>query len=195
MRALCPHCRLPRTHCLCDSAPQLSPRTQLVVLQHPSESQHPKNTLRLARLCLPELRLAVGETPEDFMALAKWLAPTRACLLYPDDHSQPLEQYANPVPEVLVFIDATWRKAYKMLALNPWLQGLPRCHFNAAPAGDYRLRKTRRAGGLSTLEAIAYGLNCVEGTDFSALNELQARWVERMQSFMPEDVKARYEPK
>lgn len=192
MRALCPHCRLSATACLCASAVPLRAATELLVLQHPDEVRHPKNTLRLARLCLPEIQVRVGESPQDFADLPQWIGSRRALLCYPDDTSAALEQVAPP--ELLIFIDATWRKAYKILQLNPWLQALPRCHFDAAPEGDYRLRKTSRAGGLSTLEAIAYGLNCVESADYSALNQLQALWVERMQGFMPEDVRQRYEP-
>lgn len=193
MRSLCPHCRMTASACLCSSAQALQTRTQVWVLQHPDEVDHPKNTLRLARLCLPEIRVCVGESAADFGAAAAAISPAKAVLCYPDDTSAPLEG-RQPAPTQLVFIDATWRKAYKMLQLNPWLQQLPRCHFDAAPAGDYRLRKTRRAGGLSTLEAIAHGLNSVEAGDYRALYELQALWVARVQGFMPEAVRQRYEP-
>lgn len=193
MRALCPHCRLPESACLCSSAKPLTSVTEILVLQHPHEARHPKNTLRLARLCLPNMQVQLGESAEDFAHVAAQLSRRRAWLCYPDDHSQPLRRGQAGAPDTLVFIDATWRKAFKMLQLNPWLQALPRCHFIDAPAGDYRLRKTARQGGLSTLEAIAHGLNCVEAGDFSALNALQALWVQRMQGFMPEDVRQRYE--
>lgn len=193
MRRLCPHCRLTAAACLCSSARPLQVQTQVWVLQHPAERDHPKNTLRLARLCLPDIHVLVGETPEDFRTAVAALSPAKAVLCYPDPTSVALES-RQPVASQLVFIDATWRKAHKILQLNPWLQQLPRCHFNAAPVGEYRLRKTRRAGGLSTLEAIAHGLNSVEAGDYRALYEVQALWVARVQGFMPKAVRQRYEP-
>ena len=193
MRELCPQCQLVSALCLCASTTKLQARTRIVVLQHPQEVNHAKNTLRLARLCLPEIQVWVGERPEDFSDARVQIAQRYSVLCYPQAGSVTLASQATQV-EQLVFIDATWRKAYKLLQLNPWLQSLPLCHFSDAPAGDYRLRKTSQAGGLSTLESIAYGLGCVEQLDVQALYQLQTEWVSRRQHFMPAQVRQRYEP-
>lgn len=189
---LCPDCRLARPQCLCAQAAPLAHQTPIYVLQHPAEAGHAKNTLRLARLCLPALRVVVGECEADFEPVRQQLSGAGAVLCWPGAGSAPLEQQA--APGALLFLDATWRKAAKMLALNPWLAALPRCSFAQAPAGDYRLRKTRVAGGLSTLEAIAYSLTVLEGLDVTPLYRLQAAWVAARMRHMPAEVKRRYEP-
>jgi DTW domain-containing protein YfiP len=62
----------------------------------------------------------------------------------------------------LVLIDATWRKARKMLALNPLLQTLPRWGLRALPPSRYAIRKAQRPEQRSTLEAACLGLGQLE---------------------------------
>ena len=62
----------------------------------------------------------------------------------------------------LVLIDATWRKARKMLALNPLLQALPRWGLRALPPSRYAIRKAQRPEQRSTLEAACLGLGQLE---------------------------------
>ncbi len=62
----------------------------------------------------------------------------------------------------LVLIDATWRKARKMLALNPLLQALPRWSLQALPPSRYAIRKAQRPEQRSTLEAACLGLGQIE---------------------------------
>jgi DTW domain-containing protein YfiP len=71
----------------------------------------------------------------------------------------------------LIVLDGTWRKSLKMLHMNPVLQTLPRldlaqAHEGAAqqPASPYaQLRKARRPGQFSTLEATCQALGQLEG--------------------------------
>ncbi|MNP39850.1 DTW domain protein [compost metagenome] len=58
--------------------------------------------------------------------------------------------------------DGTWRKARKLLYLNPLLGGLPRVTLAQAAASRYRLRKAPEAGALSTIEAVVGALNTLE---------------------------------
>ena len=60
-RPLCPHCLRPASACLCSCVQPVHSRVQLLVLQHPMEAGHAKNTARLLHLCLPGNRLEVGE--------------------------------------------------------------------------------------------------------------------------------------
>ena len=55
-RPLCLRCKRPESHCLCALIPALTPRTRVVVLQHPSEARHALNTARLAVLGLQGAR-------------------------------------------------------------------------------------------------------------------------------------------
>ena len=58
--------------------------------------------------------------------------------------------------------DGTWRKARKLLHLNPLLAQLPRVCLPAGLQSRYRLRKAPEEGALATIEAITVALNLQE---------------------------------
>mgnify|MGYP003449863359 FL=1 len=171
-RARCGRCQRPHSHCLCALIPQLQSRTRVLILQHPEESRHALNTARLAALGLVNGELQVGE---QFADLASWLADPayQACLLFPGDDAQPLATVAASAsarPLLLVVPDGTWRKARKLLYLNPLLAALPRVCLPTGLESRYRLRKAPMAGALSTLEAIVVALEALEAPQsFAAL--------------------------
>ena len=171
-RAQCPRCLRPQTHCLCALIPQLDSRTRVLLLQHPSEVGHALNTARLADLGLLNAELRVGEVFED---LATLLNPPgyQARLLFPAEDAQ-LIGTARPsdasLPWLLVVPDGTWRKARKLLHLNPLLAQLPRVTLPEGAVSRYRLRKAPGPGALSTLEAIVQALEILETpTSFAPL--------------------------
>ena len=171
-RAQCPRCLRPQTHCLCELIPQLESRTRVLLLQHPSEVNHALNTARLAALGLTNAELRVGEVFED---LATLLNPPgyRARLLFPGEGAQLITAHAPPgddLPLLLVVPDGTWRKARKLLHLNPLLAQLPRITLPEGAVSRYRLRKAPGPGALSTLEAIVQALEVLEpATSFAPL--------------------------
>lgn len=69
----------------------------------------------------------------------------------------------DPRPLLLVVPDATWRKARKLLYLNPALQALPRVTLSGGGVSRYRVRKAPTAEALSTIEAVVQALNELEG--------------------------------
>lgn len=163
-RSRCERCQRPQSHCLCGLIPQLSSRTRVLILQHPDEAKHALNTARLAALglCNAELRVA-----EQFAELPELLSDPayQACLLFPGEGAQPLSAIAgsaDPRPLLLVVPDGTWRKARKLLYLNPLLAALPRLALPEGLSSRYRLRKAPMAGALSTLEAIVTALDILE---------------------------------
>ncbi|WQG57148.1 DTW domain-containing protein [Pseudomonas sp. RTB3] len=166
-RAQCARCLRPETHCLCALIPQLDSRTRVLILQHPSEVNHALNTARLAALGLNNAELIVGEVFDDLPAL---LNPPgyQARLLFPADDAQPLEAYRSEGGEtgsmsmLLVVPDGTWRKARKLLHLNPLLAALPRVTLAQTVPSRYRLRKAPGPGALSTVEAIVQALQVLE---------------------------------
>ncbi|MDP9525063.1 tRNA-uridine aminocarboxypropyltransferase [Pseudomonas protegens] len=161
-RARCERCLRPTGHCLCPLIPRLPSRTRVLLLQHPSEVNHALNTARLAALGLSNAQLLVGEVFEDLPALLAQPGH-RACLLFPADDAQPLQAYAETdEPLLLVVPDGTWRKARKLLHLNPLLAALPRVTLASATPSRYRLRKAPGPGALSTLEAIVQALQVLE---------------------------------
>lgn len=161
-RRHCPRCLRPQTHCLCPLIPSLDSRTRVLVLQHPSEVSHALNTARLAALGLNNAQLIVGEVFDDLPTLLNQPG-YQARLLFPADEAQPLCAYAeNDQPMLLVVPDGTWRKARKMLHLNPLLAALPRVTLAEGGVSRYRLRKAPGPGALSTVEAIVQALQVLE---------------------------------
>ena len=161
-RPQCPRCLRPTTHCLCALIPSLHSRTRVLLLQHPSEVNHALNTARLAALGLVNTQLVVGEVFEDLQTL---LNPPgyQARLLFPGEVAQSLQTYGpSDEPLLRVVPDGTWRKARKLLHLNPLLAALPRVTLAAGAVSRYRLRKAPGPGALSTVEAIAQALQVLE---------------------------------
>lgn len=182
-RIQCERCQRPQSRCLCPLIPSLESRTRVVLLQHPDEVRHALNTARLAALGLRNAELRVGEVFDD---LAERLATDvyRVGLLFPGDEAQPLVAYAEDAdtrPWLLIVPDGTWRKARKLLYLNPLLETLPRVTLASVQPSRYRLRKAPEEGALSTVEAVTQALNALEGagcfdgllTPFDALIEGQ----------------------
>lgn len=169
-RPQCPRCLRPLSHCLCALIPSLDSRTKVLLLQHPSEVNHALNTARLAAAGLINAQLRVGEVFDD---LARWLNQPgyQARLLFPSPTAQVLQPYApSEEPLLLVVPDGTWRKARKLLHLNPLLAALPRVTLAAGGVSRYRLRKAPGPGALSTLEAIVQALQVLEApTSFEPL--------------------------
>lgn len=161
-RPQCPRCLRPTTHCLCALIPSLHSRTRVLLLQHPSEVNHALNTARLAALGLVNAQLVVGEVFENLQTL---LNPPgyQARLLFPGEEAQSLQTYGpSDEPLLLVVPDGTWRKARKLLHLNPLLAALPRVTLAAGAVSRYRLRKAPGPGALSTVEAIVQALQVLE---------------------------------
>lgn len=171
-RPRCSRCKRPESHCLCALIPDLPSRTEILVLQHPDEVDHALNTANLAVLGLRNATLQVGEVFEE---LPLWLTQPgfRTCLLFPGDDALPLDGLlaeTDDRPLRLVVPDGTWRKARKLLHLNPALAALPRVTLANVPPSRYRLRKAPMEGSLSTLEAIVAALNVLEApADYQAL--------------------------
>jgi DTW domain-containing protein YfiP len=161
-RLRCERCLRPQSHCLCALIPSLPSRTRVLILQHPSEVDHALNTARLAALGLQHGQLEVGEVFED---LAAWLSPPgyQARLLFPGEQAEVIGRYGDEEqPWLLVVPDGTWRKARKLLHLNPLLASLPRVTLAPGATSRYRLRKAPAPGALSTLEAITQALDTLE---------------------------------
>ena len=64
-RLLCPHCLRPQTTCICRFVTPIASTGEVLILQHPLEEHHAKNSARLLHLSLPGSRLVVGEVFDD----------------------------------------------------------------------------------------------------------------------------------
>lgn len=153
-RTVCPRCERPAPTCLCATlpAPPLAHRTELLILQHPAEAGHAKNTTALLTLGLQSARRLRGEVFDAALG-----GPGTA-LVYPGDGAPPWPG----APDRLILLDGTWRQSRRLLAANPWLAALPRLALPEMP-GRYTLRRAHRSGQLSTLEAGLHALALLEG--------------------------------
>lgn len=171
IRPRCARCQRPPGHCLCHLLPHIASRTQVLVVQHPDEQRHALNTARLLVNGLVQAELLVAEQlPEAWcarLADPHW----RTELLFPGPGAQLVTAASEDQrPRRLVLLDGTWRKARKLLYLNPVLQGLAQVTLPAGLSSRYRLRKAPMAESLSTIEAGMHALQIIEpGTNFSAL--------------------------
>ena len=144
--------------------------------------------MRVLQQCLTRLEVLVGESPESFsgQGLERLLTETRSGLLFPCADSQPVESNAAGQIDQWLVLDGTWRKAAKILYLNPQLRQLPCFHFADPPASRYRIRKAPKAGQLSTAEAVAYLLTLTEpATDTEPLLRAQDALIRNRLAFVP----------
>ncbi|MCG9966388.1 tRNA-uridine aminocarboxypropyltransferase [Shewanella cutis] len=195
-RHYCPTCCYPMNACLCSHVQQIKPQTQLLVLQHPCEVEHKKNSVRVLSLVIPDTQVYVGESEADFAALRAQLSRCQRpiYLVYPSEQSVSVEQQMISADCVLLLIDGTWRKAFKILQLNPWLAQLPAVHLPEGYASRYKIRKSSRSDSLSTLEASAYMLKALDkGLDVSPLLAAFDAMVALRLEAMPAEVRLRYD--
>ncbi|MEZ9234044.1 tRNA-uridine aminocarboxypropyltransferase [Shewanella sp. 10N.286.52.A9] len=195
-RAFCQKCAYPQSACVCSSVKTVKVKTEVIVLQHPSEVEHAKNTVKLLCLTLPETQVVVGETAEDFAELQVYLqqASKPVYLVYPSETSQRASESNSPEDCTILLIDGTWRKAFKMLQLNPWLLDLPALHIEFEGVSQYRIRKAKRSDSLSTLEATAYMLQAINPTlDIAPMFAAFDAMVQHKLDAMPPAVRARYD--
>ena len=169
-RAGCTVCLRPKSACICQWITPVAHAAEVLILQHPLEVDHAKNTGRLLHLSLPRSRMLTGEVfDEAGLRAAMEETPAYTVLLYPptpEEAEAPVlevERLKDPPGVRLVVLDATWRKSRKMLLLNPLLRRLPRLSLGEAPASGYLIRKAHKPGQLSTLEAVCAALADVEG--------------------------------
>jgi len=184
-RMRCPGCGLLRTQCVCDHIAPIDNATPVRVLQHPNEARHALNT---ARWVVAGLRQAQLISKACFTA-RDWCVPGHEpVLLYPVDagvstgidtrvdaqidagpNVQAHARSPNrPHPNArraacsLVVIDGTWKQAAAILRAHPDLLALRRIGLPAHLVSAYRLRKSPRPDGLSTVEAVVAALDVLD---------------------------------
>lgn len=181
-RPYCPRCAYPQQSCLCYAISETKYQTQIVVLQHPDEVKHAKNTARLISLVAPATKTIVGTTTEDFAAVREQLQNNPfAVVLYPAANSVSLDKSLAVAPiDTLIIIDGTWRKAKKIWLSNRWLHTMRVCRLNEAGPSKYLIRSGSEPEGLASIEAAAFVLKQLgeSGTDalLDIFMAMQANW-------------------
>ncbi|MFT7214723.1 MAG: DTW domain-containing protein YfiP [Granulosicoccus sp.] len=146
----CLGCGVPRKLCLCNQVDVNRLEQPIIILRHPEERKKTLSTVSLIKQRYPEVLVKEGEI----------FSPVRRknlALLFPDvdTDANPLQSDAKTEQQTLVLLDATWRKAKRMLHENAWLAELPRVSIEPKAVSDYLLRKVPSANALSTVEVFA----------------------------------------
>jgi DTW domain-containing protein YfiP len=159
----CQRCFFLPEHCLCPVAQPVATRSEWWIVRHALEAPRTTNTARWAHLALERSQLLEFGGPVPFA----WPpgALDGAALLFPTPHPTPPP--AVP-PRRVVVIDATWSQARKMVHRIPGLGGLPRLGLGPPIPGSPRLRVPPIEGGMSTIEAMAGGLELLGELDAAA---------------------------
>jgi DTW domain-containing protein YfiP len=167
-RPLCEGCGRPLVACWCACIRQVDNRAALLILQDPDEARQAKGTASLLARCLTRVDMHVGVhfKPPPFL--------DGLVLLYPQTSGNApalLLTPRSPLPDTdaaattLVALDGTWRRSRRLLALNPWLQTLPRLALEAPPPPRYAIRRAHAHAQRSTLEACALALAALDGDE------------------------------
>jgi DTW domain-containing protein YfiP len=168
---------------------------EVLVLQHPLEVDHAKNSARLLQLSLANCAVLVGEVFDAQGLRAVLAGPKYTVLLYPQTVADACDTARSPDPQRLqdlaqlrlVVLDATWRKSRKMLHLSPLLQQLPRLSLDDVAPSRYWIRKAHHPDQLSTLEATCAALAQLDGNPERYQPLLQAfdGFVAQQMAFQP----------
>ncbi len=157
-REVCTRCQRPLATCLCAYIVSKPSDYRLVILQDPKEARHALSSAPILARSIEGAALYVGDQFDPDALLGKeWRHNT--LLVFPSEAPvTEAELAARPFTTVLL-LDGTWRKVARLLHLNPWLRELPCLAINDVPKSRYKIRKSPRTDGLSTIEAAVYALN------------------------------------
>jgi DTW domain-containing protein YfiP len=159
-------CGASRTLCMCDELPQLELKTKISLVIHHRELLRSSNTgLALRALVNSEVRIR-GEARAT-LDLKDLLTPAyRTLLLFPSADAVELDRRLvdkERRPIQLIVPDGTWRQARKIHSRQRELEDIPRVKISTPNHATFQLRAQSRPEGMATLQAIAAGLQVIEG--------------------------------
>ena len=199
-RALCPYCMKAMPACICKYITEINNQHFIHILQHPSEEKKAIGTAKILNLSLARSKMTTAEVFDE-----NEFDLNNCYLIFPDDSAIPAEQLTDSKTTIIneetqfILLDGSWKKAYKLLMLNPFLQTLPKVSFNTNKKSDYRIRKSPREDGLSTVEAGYYLLSQLEASQnkneddkFKPLLTAFSAMIDYQISQMPKDVYQRH---
>lgn len=177
-RILCQQCHRPEKACICAFAIKTDNHIHVVVLQHPTEVKQSKGTVALLQQALVNCEVIVGESFDDTDNLSALLSHygDQIALLYPSENAIELEFSSKQRPDThtgelsietnnikcIVILDGTWKKSYRMFMLNPSLHDIQHLVLPSGIESLYHIRKTKKDGALSSLEACCHALARLE---------------------------------
>ncbi|MBL4940821.1 MAG: DTW domain-containing protein [Colwellia sp.] len=175
-RNLCLSCQRPVKACICAFFCEINNEIPVLVLQHPSEVKQSKGTVALLQHSLNFCQVIVGENFTEHTGLNEILTQHQVLLLYPGEQAVDVSLVASfftqkgkiiekQKPPLLIMLDGTWKKTYRMFMLSKNLHSLSQVCLPdfLANNGQYLIRKVAKNNALSSLEAVCYALALLEG--------------------------------
>jgi DTW domain-containing protein YfiP len=193
MSRYCSHCAKAHKACICADIVPLSPDTELIILQHPTEEKRALGSARILALSLKNSHLLLGEDFSQHERLNQLLDEEGYdhYVLFPSQQAviaDRLNMSSNHKRRVIL-IDGTWKKAYKIWQLSTNLHPLPSIALPLLLKGNYRIRKAPSDNSLSTVEAGFQILSLLEPErDFSSLIDVFESMIDFQIKQMPEGV-------
>ena len=163
----CAQCEKAQSACICQFIEQIDCAIPIIILQHPTETKKAIGTARLLALSLPQCAVFIGEDFSAHTKLNTLLANThyQFSLIYPAEQATALTPVATNQKQGIILLDGTWRKAFKMYQLSTNLHKLPCRTLDIQATTQYRIRKSSKTGGLSTVEAGFHALSLLTGSE------------------------------
>lgn len=168
----CVGCGLHRDRCLCALIPHIELKTHLTLVIHAKELKRTTNTGRLALKALKNsnqitrgLSEKPGVPPRTTIPLLEGYRPL---LFFPaDDAVELTPEFVSTLrdPIQLIVPDGNWRQASKVRARHPELSNVTCIRISTPNLSNQHLRAEHSPEGMSTLEAIARAIGCLESRE------------------------------
>ena len=169
--------------CYCHQIKHYNIDSQIIILQHPTETKHPLNSAKIAELSLDKCKIIIGEDFSDNIELKSILSNNQCALVFPSDENVIATSNFKQFDK-FIFIDGTWKKAKKILYMNQKLANLPRLTIDTNLKSKYKIRKVPKDSYLSTLEAICFTIQQSENKNIfetvKTLEFIQEKQIEKM---------------
>ena len=157
-RSFCKGCLKASSACICTTIKVINNVHRLHILQDPSEEKKALGTARILKLSLSNVQITVGDIFDESN-----FDLNNTYLLFPGEEAMTAGKLSQEVSlnknSEFILLDGSWKKAYKLLMSNTFLQKLPKVSISVNEKSNYRLRKSPREDGFSTVEAGFYLLS------------------------------------
>lgn len=171
MRTYCKNCNKVLDACYCEKIHKFENQIKLIILQHPSETNHALNSARIAHLSFLNSELFIGEDFSQHEKLNHILKTNTCYLLFPGNGNQKVESISFEENMALIVIDGTWKKAKKIFFSSTNLHQINQIEFSNHYESRYKIRKEPKKSYLSTLEAVTFALEHIEQKNYSEVFE------------------------
>lgn len=160
-REYCRECNKAVNACICNFIETVENITPITILRHSSEKGKEKATADLINRSLTNCKIIDGEKFESSEVLKEGYENV---LVYPKEDSSLLDEEFTQINKNIhfIFIDGTWKKAFKIYQLNNFLHRLQTVHLALKKDSPYSDIRKQIKNGLSTYEAVYESLSICE---------------------------------